>query len=95
MARFEQHETTLPPGGTLLLYTDGVSDARPPQSRLEWLGLDRLKVLFARVAPLAPRRLVSALLRRVSAFCRGQFHDDIAVLAIRRRLTRPAPRKKG
>ena len=30
MARFEQHETTLPPGGTLLLYTDGVSDARPP-----------------------------------------------------------------
>jgi len=94
MARFEQHETTLAPGGTLLLYTDGVSDARPPQSRLEWLGLDRLKALFARVAPLAPRRLVLTLVRRVSEFCRGQFHDDMAVLAIRRRLTRPAARKK-
>jgi len=95
LARFEQHEATLPPGGTLLLYTDGVSDARPPQSRLEWLGLDRLKALLARVAPLAPRRLVTALLCRVSDFCRGQFHDDVAVLAVRRRLTRPAARKKG
>ena len=94
MARFEQHEATLPAGGTLLLYTDGVSDARPPQSRLEWLGLDRLKALFARVAPLAPRRLVLTLVRRVSDFCRGHFHDDIAVLAIRR-LARPTTRKKG
>ncbi len=95
MARFEQHEAILPVGGTLLLYTDGVSDARPPQSRLEWLGLDRLKALFAHVAPLAPRRLVLTLIRRVSDFCRGQFHDDVAVLAIRRRLIRPAARKKG
>ena len=94
MARFEEHEATLPPGGTLLLYTDGVSDARPPQSRQEWLGLDRLKALFVRVAHLAPRRLVAVLLRRVSAFCRGQFHDDVAVLAIRR-LVRPSARKKG
>ena len=95
MARFEQHEATLTPGGTLLLYTDGVSDARPPQSRRDWLGLDRLKALFARVSPLGPRRLVAALLRRVSAFCRGDFHDDIAVLAIRRRPPRPTARKKG
>ena len=95
MARYKQHEATLPTGGTLLLYTDGVSDARPPQSRLEWLGLDRLKALFVRVAPLAPHRLVAALVRRVSDFCLGQFHDDVAVLAIRRRLTRPAARKKG
>lgn len=95
MARFEQHETILPPGGTLLLYTDGVSDARPPYSRREWLGLERLKALFARAAPLAPRQLVLTLVRRVSDFCRGQFHDDVALLAIRRRLTRPARRKKS
>ena len=88
LARFEQFETTLPPGGTLLLYTDGVSDARPPDARLQWLGLDRLKALFARLASRPPRRLLSELLRRVSAFCRGDFHDDVALLAIRRRLTR-------
>jgi len=94
MARFEQYEANVPAGGTLLLYTDGVSDAHPPQSRLEWLGIDRLKTLFARVAPLAPGRLVATLLRRVSAFCRGEFHDDVAVLAIRRRPARTSARKK-
>ena len=91
LARFEQFEATLPPGGTLLLYTDGVSDARPPDARLQWLGLPRLKALFARLAAHPPRRLLSELLRRVSAFCRGDFHDDVALLAIRRRLARKRP----
>ena len=84
MTRFEQHQATLPPGGTLLLYTDGVSDARPPQSRLEWLGLARLKSFLVSLAALPPRRLVIGLLRRVAAFCRGEFQDDVAVLAVRR-----------
>ncbi len=91
MARFEQHEAILPAGGTLLLYTDGVSDARPPHSRLEWLGIPRLKALLARFAPLSPRRLVTTLLCRVSAFCQGRFHDDVAMVAIRR----SSRRKKG
>ncbi len=84
MTRFEQHQVTLPPGGTLLLYTDGVSDAHPPQSRLDWLGLPRLKSLLVSLASLPPRRLVLRLLRRVAAFCRGEFQDDVAVMAIRR-----------
>ena len=84
MARFAQHQTTLPPGGTLLLYTDGIPDAHPPLSRLEWLGLDRLKSLLAPLAPLPPRRLVIRLLRNVAAFCCGQFNDDVVVMAIRR-----------
>ncbi len=84
MTRFEQHEAVLPPGGTLLLYTDGVSDARPPQSRLEWLGLSRLKSILVQLAPLPPRRLVITLLRRVAAFCRGRFIDDVAIIVIRR-----------
>ena len=84
MTRFEQHQTILPPGGTLLLYTDGVSDARPPQSRLEWLGLPRLKSFLVEIAALPPRRLVLRLLRQVAAFCRGRFSDDVAVMVIRR-----------
>jgi sigma-B regulation protein RsbU (phosphoserine phosphatase) len=84
MSRFEQHQATLPPGGTLLLYTDGVSDAHPPQSRLDWLGLPRLKSLLVSLAFLPPRRLVLRLLRRVAAFCRGEFQDDVAVIAVRR-----------
>ena len=84
MTRFEQHQATVPPGGTLLLYTDGVSDARPPQSRLEWLGLPRIKAFLVALAALPPRRLVLHLLRQVSAFCRGRFGDDVAVMAVRR-----------
>ena len=84
MTRFEQHQATVPPGGTLLLYTDGVSDARPPQSRLEWLGLDRLKAFLVQLAGLPPSRLIPRLLRQVAVFCRGQFSDDVAVMAVRR-----------
>ena len=84
MSRFEQHQATLPPGGTLLLYTDGVSDAHPPQSRLDWLGLPRLKSFLLTLVSLPPRRLVIGLLRRVAAFCRGEFQDDVAVMAVRR-----------
>ncbi len=88
MARYEQRQATLPPGGTLLLYTDGVSDARPPHTRREWLGVDGLKRFLAPLAPLSPRRLVSDLLRRVLRFCRGRLDDDVAVLAVRRRQRR-------
>ena len=85
MTRFEQHQATIPPGGTLLLYTDGVSDAHPPQSRLEWLGLPRIKTFLVTLASLPPRRLVIHLLRQVAAFCRGRFSDDVAVMAVRRK----------
>ncbi len=85
MTRFEQYQATIPPGGTLLLYTDGVSDARPPQSRLEWLGLPRIKAFLVEFAALPPRRLVLRLLRQVAAFCRGRFGDDVAVMAVRRK----------
>ena len=84
MSRFEEHQAVIPNGGTLLLYTDGLSDVRPPHSRLEWLGLSRLKALFVKLAFLSPRRLVSCLLRQVAAFCQGRFIDDVAVVAVKR-----------
>ncbi len=83
LAQFEQETAVLPAGGTLLLYTDGVSEARPPGDRKNWLGTDGLKKIFAGFSTLPPFRLVPALLQCVSAFCRGQFEDDISVMAIR------------
>ncbi len=97
MARYEQQEATLSAGGTLLLYTDGVSDVRPPHDRHEWLGVGGVKNILARLAPLSPRRLVRNLLARVRDFCQGRFDDDVAVLAVRRlrrRKTPGAPRAK-
>ena len=90
MARFEQHQTALPEGATLLLYTDGVSDAHPPYDRKNWLGIERLKKLLVQFVHRPPHRLVSALLEHVSDFCRGRFGDDVAIMAIRRRLSRSA-----
>ena len=84
LAQFEQEKAALPAGATLLLYTDGVSEARPPGDRKNWLGTDGLKKIFARLSTMSPSRLVPALLGRVSAFCRGRFEDDISVMAIRR-----------
>ena len=69
IARYEQQETTLPEGSTLLLYTDGVSDARPPHTRREWLGVEGLKKILAQTASATPKRLVAGLLQRVLTFC--------------------------
>lgn len=94
LARFEQHEAAVPPGATLLLYTDGVSDAHPPGDRTNWFGVERLKRTLADFIALSPLHLVSGLLRRVARFCRGRFEDDVAILAIRRsHLPKPAARK--
>lgn len=84
LAQYNENEVTVPDGGTLLLYTDGLPDAKHPNTKSEWLGLDRLKQIFAGLTKLAPRQLVSALVQRVSAFCRGSFFDDVSVMAVRR-----------
>ena len=84
MAEFGQEKAVLPAGATLLLYTDGVSEARSSGDRKKWLGTEGLKKIFARFSLLSPSRLVPALLGRVSAFCRGRFEDDISVMAVRR-----------
>jgi sigma-B regulation protein RsbU (phosphoserine phosphatase) len=82
---FEEKQATLPEGGTLLLYTDGVSDARPPEDRSRWYGTARLKEDLAKLRHRPPLQIVSDLLQSVINFCRGRFHDDAMLLAIRRR----------
>ncbi len=91
MAEFAQQEFTVTPGAALLLYTDGVSDARSTQDRKNALGTERLKRILARFSALSPYRLVSALLRHIAVFCGGRFEDDVAVMAVKHR---PAMRRK-
>ncbi|MFE6720608.1 PP2C family protein-serine/threonine phosphatase [Streptomyces albidoflavus] len=72
----------LPPGASLLLTTDGVTEAR-----------DRRGVFYDPVTGLAgcsfdePEELVDTVVREVTAWSGGRLHDDMAVLA----LTRPEP----
>ncbi|WP_119322323.1 PP2C family protein-serine/threonine phosphatase [Capsulimonas corticalis] len=88
MTSYEQHEATITFGATLLVYSDGVSEVRTADKQRDWFGLDRLKTILAELAALPPRRLVSELMQRVTLFCRGRFHDDVSVLAVRREARR-------
>lgn len=81
-ARYEQRTATLPCDGTLLLYTDGVTEARRGR---RFLGVDGLSSLLSRFARLSPARLTRKIFGRVRAFAGGQrLRDDIALLALRR-----------
>jgi serine phosphatase RsbU (regulator of sigma subunit) len=67
-------------GDTLLLYTDGVTEARRGR---EQYGEERLRDLFAGAARLDVHDLAHAVENDVLAFTGGPHTDDIAVLALR------------
>jgi serine phosphatase RsbU (regulator of sigma subunit) len=75
-------EETLEPGDWLVVYTDGITEARDPQGR--WFGEERLVDLLARAVaagsppPETVRRLVQAVLEHQ----RGLLQDDATVLLL-------------
>ncbi|MFC4590756.1 PP2C family protein-serine/threonine phosphatase [Sphaerisporangium corydalis] len=73
---------TLEPGEVLLLYTDGVTEARPPASP-GLFGDQRLHDLLASCADLDAQAVVDRVTRTVLDFCREAPGDDIAILALR------------
>jgi serine phosphatase RsbU (regulator of sigma subunit) len=72
----------LTPGDLLLLYTDGVTNAR---RRGEIYGRERLEALLVEMADGKPGRIVSHIYRTVRAFAEGDLHDDCALLALKAR----------
>lgn len=79
---YSDAETSLEPGETLVLYTDGVTDAHAPDRTL--YGEDRLKELLAANADKAPAALCQAVVAALDEFENRDHHDDITVLALRR-----------
>ncbi|MBE0475644.1 MAG: SpoIIE family protein phosphatase [Coriobacteriia bacterium] len=77
-ATFEDGEAILNAGDTLLLYTDGVTEARSPEGGL--FGLERLAEAV-REAP-AEGDLTAAVFARVEAYSEGRIADDVAMLAL-------------
>ncbi len=90
--RFEEAEARMGPGEILLLYTDGVTEARNPQGA--FLGEERLADLLARADGGAGcAALVRDIREAVEAFADGAPQsDDIALLACR---LRPDPAEAG
>ena len=80
---YEQSTFTLGPGETIILYTDGVTEAMNGDG--EEFGVDRLRDLFAGAPPKHPGEAIDAILDAVSAFAGDTPQsDDITCLALRR-----------
>jgi serine phosphatase RsbU (regulator of sigma subunit) len=71
----------LPPGASLVLYTDGVVEAR---RKGELYGDDRLDALLAQRNELPARALAVAVAEDAREFAGGDLSDDLAVVVIRK-----------
>jgi sigma-B regulation protein RsbU (phosphoserine phosphatase) len=72
----------LEPGDTLVLFTDGISEAENLAG--EMFGLDRLRDVVAKHASLPVRELQGFILKAVDDFSRGAYQsDDITLLIVR------------
>ena len=79
---YEEGAVELAPGDTVLLYTDGVTEAANPSG--ETFGAARLLEWAARQAGASPSQIRTGLLRAVEEFSGGRPNDDdLALLAVR------------
>ena len=79
---FTEGRFHLAPGTTLVLYTDGATDARSAQDQI--FGVDRLMAAIRNADP-TPSALVSSVTTAIDAFATGApQEDDITLLAIKR-----------
>ncbi|KUL63794.1 PP2C family protein-serine/threonine phosphatase [Streptomyces sp. NRRL S-1521] len=90
-APFAAATTTLAPGDTLLLYTDGLTEARTGQDRTSMYGEDALRAFVAGHAGQPPHAVVQALAGLLDEFGDG-LDDDTALLALGVPATGPTPR---
>lgn len=71
------------PGECLLAYSDGLIEARRDG---ELFGETRLVEVMRSLAGETPERMVEAVFEAVNAFCGGDFKDDVALLAVARKV---------
>jgi serine phosphatase RsbU (regulator of sigma subunit)/PAS domain-containing protein len=79
--RYEETRARLPLGGAIVLYTDGVIEARRDG---ELYGIERLDALLSEHRALPARELAHAVVDDCRAFAGGELSDDCAVVVIKR-----------
>ena len=78
---YEDVHGQLDSGDAVVLYTDGVIEARREG---ELYGVERLDRLLAERRDLPPAQLAQAVLADCRSFARGELADDCAVVVVRR-----------
>jgi len=78
---YEEARSELAVGDAVVLYTDGVLEARRDR---ELYGPERLDAVLALGAELPPAELARAVLEDCRAFAQGELADDCAVVVVRR-----------
>jgi serine phosphatase RsbU (regulator of sigma subunit) len=79
----EEKKTLLETGDTVLLYTDGSTEARNEKGKE--LGLKGLRILMEKYAHLPPRDLVVKILDKIKKFAgAAEQHDDITLVALKK-----------
>lgn len=81
---YEEIDTVIEPGDTVVLYTDGVIEAINSQEEL--YGYERFEQLLRTHDHLRPRALMAVLLQELRSWSEGRQTDDITIVVIRRRL---------
>jgi len=80
-AEYYSREVTLEPGDLLLLYTDGLAEARAGG---QLFGEERIAAILRRDPGVDVDTLCKSLLEAARDFATGPLTDDVAILAIRR-----------
>jgi serine phosphatase RsbU (regulator of sigma subunit) len=77
---YEESRAAFQPGATIVLYTDGVVEAR---RRGELYGTERLDAFLGAHRDLTPRELAHAVTEDARRYSGGELSDDLAVVVIR------------
>ena len=89
--RARSFETSLAPGETCLLYTDGITEARGGPLGGEIFGEERLSAAFEQCAGMPAEAVVERIMMLTTQWVNSRPHDDMAVVALtaprRNRLT--------
>ncbi|GAB4143720.1 MAG: hypothetical protein Tsb009_14990 [Planctomycetaceae bacterium] len=83
--RYESQTTSIPPGGRLVLFTDGLVEASPDETHQHQFGFEGLKRTLAQECDRNPEQVVQSLMDKSDEFTRGAGrHDDTSVVLLER-----------